>query len=198
MGAVTVAPMETLLGLQLEQFCLCSSTSRYCVQEVSADPPGSIPIHVRMLRPQIAIVTTIGGDHYKSFRSLEATAKEKGTLVEALPRNGTAILNADDPHVRAMASRTRAKVLTFGVSPDANIRATEISSVWPDRLKLTIIHDQNRVRVHTRLAGEHLDDVRSLRRYLRNRLWDRAQNMRTSGRDVRAGIRPLFHSHNTR
>jgi UDP-N-acetylmuramoyl-tripeptide--D-alanyl-D-alanine ligase len=146
-GNVVRASARTILALP--------SSSRYCIQEVSADPPGSIPIHVRMLRPHVAIVTTIGGDHYKSFRSLEATAKEKGTLVEALPRNGTAILNADDPHVRAMASRTRAKVLTFGVSPEAHIRATEISSVWPDRLKLTIIYDQYKLRVQTRLVGEH-------------------------------------------
>jgi UDP-N-acetylmuramoyl-tripeptide--D-alanyl-D-alanine ligase len=130
-------------------------SSSYCVQEVSGHRPGAIAEHVRILRPHIAIVTTIGGDHYKSFRSLEATAREKGQLVESLPRRGTAILNADDPHVRAMAARTRARVLTFGLSPDADIQATVISSMWPERLTLTVAHGQESVRIHTRLVGEH-------------------------------------------
>jgi UDP-N-acetylmuramoyl-tripeptide--D-alanyl-D-alanine ligase len=54
-----------------------------------------------------------------------------------------------------MADRTRAKVLTFGLSPDADIRATEVSSVWPDRLTLTVVHGHESVRVQTRLVGEH-------------------------------------------
>ena len=56
----------------------------------------------------------IGSDHYKNYRSLEATARAKGQLVELLPSTGMAILNADDPHVLAMASRTSARVVTFG------------------------------------------------------------------------------------
>jgi len=129
--------------------------SKYCVQEVSGHCPGAIAKHVEVLKPNIAIVTTVGSDHYTNFRGLEATAKEKGRLVEALPRNGIAILNADDPHVRAMAARTRARVLLFGLSPDAEIRATEVSSAWPDRLTLTVVHDHESVRVHTKLVGEH-------------------------------------------
>ena len=46
---------------------------------------------LRLLNPQIGIVTTIGGDHYTAFRTLEATALEKGKLVEGLPPEGTAI-----------------------------------------------------------------------------------------------------------
>jgi UDP-N-acetylmuramoyl-tripeptide--D-alanyl-D-alanine ligase len=129
--------------------------SKYCIQEVSAFPLGAITRHSRLLRPHIAIVTTIGSDHYKAFRGLEATAVEKGQLVENLPRHGIAILNADDPFVRAMANRTRAKVITFGLSPDADVRAIEVSSQWPDRLSLTVIHGQESASVRTRLVGEH-------------------------------------------
>ena len=130
------------------------ASSKYCVQEVSAHQLDTIARHVSVLRPHIAIVTTIGTDHYTNFRGLEATAKEKGGLVEALPRHGTAILNADDPHVRAMAARTHARVLLFGLSPDAKIRATGISSVWPERLSLTVVHGHESVRVSTKLVGE--------------------------------------------
>src|SRR5262245_4134019 len=111
-----------------------NASSKFCVQEVSGSRPGRIARHFRVLQPNIGIVTTIGSDHYTNYRSLQATAREKGRLVELLPRNGIAILNADDPSVLALASRTPAQVLTFGRSPDADLRATEISSVWPDRL----------------------------------------------------------------
>lgn len=131
------------------------TSSKYCVQEVSGFPRGEIVKHSRLLRPRIAIVTTIGSDHYKSFRGPEAAAREKGQLIENLPRRGIAILNADDPNVRAMADRTRARVLLFGVSSDAEIRVTEISSVWPDRLTLTVVFGDERVRIQTKLAGEH-------------------------------------------
>jgi len=131
------------------------ANSKYCIQEVSAHYPGAIARHVETLRPHIAIVITIGMDHYTAFRGLDAIAKEKGQLVEALPKSGIAILNADDPHVRAMAARTRARVFLFGLSPDAELRAVEVSSVWPDRLSLTVVHGQERVRICTKLAGEH-------------------------------------------
>ena len=126
------------------------ASSQYCIQEVSAHPPGSIATHTRVLKPRIAVVTTVGYDHYKSLRGPENTAKEKGILVEGLPRRGIAILNADDPHVRAMADRTHARVLLFGFSPDADIRATEVSSVWPDCLSLTVLHGNERQRIQTR------------------------------------------------
>jgi UDP-N-acetylmuramoyl-tripeptide--D-alanyl-D-alanine ligase len=100
-------------------------------------------------------VTTIGTDHYQQFRGLEATAREKAALVAALPESGTAILNADDPHVLAMAPQTRARVLTYGLSTDADIRATNVSSIWPRRLSLDVTYGSRRVRVQTKLAGEY-------------------------------------------
>jgi UDP-N-acetylmuramoyl-tripeptide--D-alanyl-D-alanine ligase len=128
--------------------------TRFCVQEIAGEQRGRIRRQTRILRPQVGVVTNVGGDHYKNFRSLEATAKEKGRLVEDLPRRGVAILNADDPNVLDMRRRTRARVVTFGLSPDADVRATDISSNWPNRLVLTVIHRNDSVRIQTRLVGE--------------------------------------------
>ncbi len=130
-------------------------STEFCVQEIGAEAPGTIAKHVRVLRPTIGIVTTIGSDHYKKYRTLEATAREKGELVESLPRSGIAILNADDPLVIAMAARTRARVLTFGRSPDADVRASEVSAVWPGRLRLKVMHEDKVADVDTVLVGEH-------------------------------------------
>lgn len=128
--------------------------TRFCVQEIAGDRPGRIKTQTRILRPQIGVVTNVGSDHYKNYRSLEATAKEKSRLVEDLPKRGIAILNADDPNVRSMASRTRARVVTFGLSPDADVRATGISSNWPNHLALTVICGNESQHLQTRLVGE--------------------------------------------
>ncbi len=128
--------------------------TRFCAQEVSGSWPGRIKPQMRVLRPQIGVVTTIGSDHYKSFRSLEATAAEKGQLVELLPADGTAILNIDDPHVCSMRMRARATVMTYGRSADADIRGIEISSAWPDRLTLTVVRGREKLPLQTQLAGE--------------------------------------------
>jgi UDP-N-acetylmuramoyl-tripeptide--D-alanyl-D-alanine ligase len=75
--------------------------------------------------------------------------------VEGLPTEGTAILNVDDLLVRGMAERSRARVMTYGVSESAGIRGSAISSQWPDRLALTVAHEGTAVRIETQLVGEH-------------------------------------------
>jgi UDP-N-acetylmuramoyl-tripeptide--D-alanyl-D-alanine ligase len=128
--------------------------TRFCVQEVSGDHPGKIRLQTKIFRPQIGVVTTIGGDHYAKFRSLEATAREKRRLVKDLPRGGIAILNADDPNVWRMRKHTRARVVSFGLSPNAEVRASDISSNWPNRLSLTVTHRNKSQKIQTRLVGE--------------------------------------------
>jgi UDP-N-acetylmuramoyl-tripeptide--D-alanyl-D-alanine ligase len=71
------------------------------------------------------VVLNVGLAHVGEFGSREAIAAAKGELVEALPADGVAVLNADDPLVAAMATRTRARVLTFGLG-SADVRATEV------------------------------------------------------------------------
>jgi UDP-N-acetylmuramoyl-tripeptide--D-alanyl-D-alanine ligase len=132
----------------------CRLRHRWCVQEVSGWPLGNIDAVVRILRPQIAIVTLVGSDHLKAFRSIAAIAQAKGRLVETLSANGLAILNANDPLVRAMAARTRARVITYGTAADADLRAIGVSAQWPDRLSLTIEWRGAMRRIQTQLVGE--------------------------------------------
>ena len=127
----------------------------YCVLEVAAWYPGSVARVARLVQPTIAVVTRIGLDHYKAFRTRDATALEKRALVDALPPDGCAILNADDPHVIAMAEAFAGRVITFGESPAADIRATEISSAWPEPLAFRLHHDGRDWPVRTRLYGKH-------------------------------------------
>jgi UDP-N-acetylmuramyl pentapeptide synthase len=128
---------------------------RFCVHELGGSRPGVLARTVEIFRPHVGVVTHVGGDHHSSFRTLAATAQEKGTLVEVLPSDGTAVLNADDARVLAMRERTRARVITYGLSADATIRGDNVSSAWPDRLSLAATHCGERVHVRTRLLGEH-------------------------------------------
>ncbi len=129
---------------------------RFLLVEAGVMNRGDMAGHVKLLHPDIGIVTTIGRDHHTSFRSREGTAAEKGLLIKSLPPSGTAVLNADDPYVLGMAESTRAQVLTFGLSESADVRGTDISAVWPNRLSLTVSYQGEQARVQTRLFGDLL------------------------------------------
>ncbi|CAN5763089.1 hypothetical protein BH24GEM1_BH24GEM1_12880 [soil metagenome] len=127
----------------------------FCVVELGATGPGSLDAPVALVRPSIAVITNVGGDHRKAFRTLEATAAEKRKLVAAVPVEGLAVLNADDPRVLGMAGSCRGRVLTYGLTPDAAVHAESVTSSWPDRLSFVAIHGEQRVEVHTRFCGVH-------------------------------------------
>lgn len=126
----------------------------FCVDEIGASDPGLIVLSSSIFRPHVSAVTMIGLDHYKAYRSTEAIAAEKAGLVKALPDDGTAVLNVDDPLVWAMRESTRARVIGYGLSEEAALRAEDVSSVWPERLSFTAVYEGERHRVQTQLLGE--------------------------------------------
>ena len=88
------------------------------VVEMGARGLGHIAQLCAIARPTIGVVTAIGDAHVEQFGSVDAVAQGKGELVESLPDDGVAVLNASDPRVLAMARRTRARVVTFGEGGD--------------------------------------------------------------------------------
>ncbi len=89
---------------------------------------GEIADLARIARPRIGVVTAVQGVHLSRIGSLDAIEAAKAELVEALPPDGTAILNADDPRVRRMAARTSARALTYGFHPAADVTADDVVS----------------------------------------------------------------------
>ena len=85
---------------------------------------GEIELLAQVVRPRVGLITAIHESHLDVFGSLEAIAQEKGALLSALPANGLALLNADDPRVLALAARSVAPVLTVGTSVTADVRVT--------------------------------------------------------------------------
>ena len=116
----TVAPVGSYngeVGLPLTVFTADYDT-RYLVMEMGATRIGNIRYLADIVKPDIGVVLFVGSAHAGEFGGVENIAVAKGELVEALPEDGTAILNADDVRVAAMASRTSAPVLYFTSSPE--------------------------------------------------------------------------------
>lgn len=126
---------------------------RWCVHEIAADKRGAMAARVAMFRADVGIVTMIGSDHLSNFRSTDAIAREKGILIERLARTGVAILNLDDVRVAAMASRCKGRVITFGCSADADLRAFDVCADWPERLSFRVAWQGGVVAIRTRLVG---------------------------------------------
>jgi UDP-N-acetylmuramoyl-tripeptide--D-alanyl-D-alanine ligase len=104
-----------------------TTETKFLVLEMSARGVGHIRHLAEVAPPRIGVVLNIGAAHLGLFGSPEGTALAKGELVEALPEDGVAILNADDPLVAGMAPRTAARVVLFGESADAQVRATDVT-----------------------------------------------------------------------
>ncbi len=128
---------------------------QFSVVETAAPAPGVIARSLDLLRPGIGVVTRIATDHLSAYGSVEAIAEEKARVVSCLPPDGIAVLNADDPLVIAMKSRAPGRVITFGCSPEAEVRGEDVRAAWPDRLSFTVIHGQKSASVQTQLVGAH-------------------------------------------
>src|SRR5205807_5671472 len=85
------------------------------VLEMAMRGPGQIRELVEIARPEIGVVTNVGESHLDFFPSRDALAAAKGELIEGLPEDGCAILNADDPLAWALRGRARGRVLAFGL-----------------------------------------------------------------------------------
>jgi UDP-N-acetylmuramoyl-tripeptide--D-alanyl-D-alanine ligase len=126
---------------------------RRAVLEMGMWARGEIALLCGIAMPDVGVVTNVGPSHMERLGSIEAIAAAKAELVEALPADGTAILNADDERVTAMTERTRAHVVTFGLAEDADVRAMDIESRGLAGLNFTLAHGDQRAAVYTRLPG---------------------------------------------
>ncbi|MET8847275.1 UDP-N-acetylmuramoyl-tripeptide--D-alanyl-D-alanine ligase [Amycolatopsis sp. NPDC004625] len=129
--------------------------TRHLVLELSARGPGHIAHLAEIAPPRIGAVLNVGSAHVGEFGSREGIAKTKGELVEALPEDGVAVLNLDDPLVAAMASRTKARVVFFGESASAQVRATGITLDDQARAAFRLVTPAGEADVRLPLHGEH-------------------------------------------
>ncbi|MEH1130107.1 UDP-N-acetylmuramoyl-tripeptide--D-alanyl-D-alanine ligase [Micromonospora sp. CPCC 206061] len=128
--------------------------TRFLVLEMGTRGRGEIRYLSEIARPHTGVVINVGTAHIGEFGSADAIAVAKGELVEALPSDGVAVLNADDPRVRAMASRTDARVVLAGESPDATVRAADVV-MDAGRAAYTLVTPSGSAPVRLAIAGRH-------------------------------------------
>lgn len=124
---------------------------------------GEIADLARIGQPRIGVVTAVQAVHLERIGSIEAIEAAKGELLEALPREGTAVLNADDPIVRDMGRRTVARVRTYGFDDGADVSADAVESAGLRGMRFVLRIDRarrpvaiptlGRLSVHNALAA---------------------------------------------
>ncbi len=150
----TPGSLNNEIGLPLTALSATDET-RFLVLEMGARGIGHIRYLTGLTPPKIGLVLNVGTAHIGEFGGREQIAQAKGELVEALPADGAAVLNADDPLVRAMASRTKARVILFGEAEDADVRAVNVRLTENGQPAFTLHTPSGCSDVTLRLYGEH-------------------------------------------
>jgi UDP-N-acetylmuramoyl-tripeptide--D-alanyl-D-alanine ligase len=140
-------PMTVLNGLDRPH--------QIAVLEMAMYQLGDVRLLARLARPRIGVVTAVLPVHLERLGTIDRIQQAKQELVEELPTNGVAVLNADDPRVARMAQATSARVVHYGVSEQAEVRAEQIQSHGLRGVEFDLLHAGERHRVHLPLLGTH-------------------------------------------
>jgi UDP-N-acetylmuramoyl-tripeptide--D-alanyl-D-alanine ligase len=116
---------------------------------------GEIADLAAIAQPRIGVVTAVREVHLSRIGTIEAVERAKGELIEALPADGAAVLNADDPRVLRMSARTAARSLTYGFGGDAEVRAEDVVPLGLDGMRFTLVTPAGRIEAATPALGRH-------------------------------------------
>ena len=127
------------------------------VLEMGFYVPGEIAFLCDIALPQVGVVTNIGTVHAERAGSQEAIARGKTELVEALPPapEGVAILNYDDPWVRPMAEKTRARVFYYGLDPAADLWADDVAGLGLEGIRFRLHYRKETLHMRVPMIGQH-------------------------------------------
>lgn len=147
---------NTEVGVPLT-ILMADENTEYLVLEMGMRGAGHISYLVDLATPDVGVVINVGTAHLGMLGTTDAIAHAKGELVEGLPADAIAVLNFDDPQVRAMADRTPARVVTFGEAATVDIRATDIrlDSLARPSFTLHLNAEDQAQPISLQLSGEH-------------------------------------------
>ena len=154
-GDVVATPQSFNNGIGLPlTITMATTDTDYLVLEMGARHIGDIRELTKIAPPDISVITNVGTAHVGEFGGRENIALAKGEIVEALRRDGLAVLNADDDFVRAMDQRTTGRVVTYGLAEDAVVRATDITIDGQGQASYTLTTPEGSARVHLQFRGD--------------------------------------------
>ncbi|RMF42773.1 MAG: UDP-N-acetylmuramoyl-tripeptide--D-alanyl-D-alanine ligase [Anaerolineae bacterium] len=142
------------IGLPLTLLRL-SEGHQCAVLEMGFYVPGEITFLCEIARPEIGVITNVGTVHAERAGSQEAIFEGKSELVQYLPPDGTAILNHDDPWVRQMAARTQARVLFYGLTPEADLWADHIEGLGLEGIRFRMHYQGETLYLRVPMIGRH-------------------------------------------
>jgi UDP-N-acetylmuramoyl-tripeptide--D-alanyl-D-alanine ligase len=144
------------IGLPLTILRLSTGHQR-AVLEMGFYVPGEIAFLCDIALPQVGVVTNIGTVHAERAGSQEAIARGKSELIQALPPapEGVAILNFDDPWVRRMEEKTKARIFFYGLSREANLWADNVVGLGLEGIRFRLHYQGETLHVRIPLIGRH-------------------------------------------
>ena len=145
---------NSILGLPLALFDLQESDEK-AVLEMGMYTTGEIATLCDMTSPKVGVVTLVGAVHLERAGSMDNIVKAKRELVEALPADGTAVLNKDDALVMSMADHTPARIFTYGLDQTADLWASRIRSKGLEGVQFTLHYEGESMVVQVPLLGRH-------------------------------------------
>ncbi len=142
------------IGLPLTLLCLDESYERV-VLEIGTYGLGEIRGLCAIAKPHVGVVTNVGPTHLERLGTIERIAQAKAELVQALPPDGVAVLNHDDPFVLPMAHDTQARVFTYGLTPEADLWASDIVSEGLAGIRFVLHYQGEALHAKVPLLGRH-------------------------------------------
>jgi UDP-N-acetylmuramoyl-tripeptide--D-alanyl-D-alanine ligase len=153
----TAGNLNNHLGVPLTLLRL-DPKHRSAVIEIGANRAGEVAALAALARPNIALITNAGAEHLDGFGDLDGVARAEGEIVASLAATGVAIINADDRYAGLWRAMTPGRVVTFGLSETANVRAYDIRRTVDDggfTAHFKLRSRSGTVAVELSLAGEH-------------------------------------------
>jgi UDP-N-acetylmuramoyl-tripeptide--D-alanyl-D-alanine ligase len=142
------------IGLPLNVLALTEEHER-AVLEMGFYVIGEIALLADIAVPEVGVITNIGTVHAERAGSQEAIYQGKAELIRALPKEGVAILNYDDPNVKRMAEETKARVFFYGQDPKADLWADDIEGQGLDGVKFRLHYGRETLHVRVPMIGRH-------------------------------------------
>jgi len=142
------------IGLPLTLLQLTADHERV-VLEMGMYDIGEIALLAEIARPVVGVVTNVGPVHLERLGTIERIAQAKAELVQALPADGVAILNGDDPYVRPMAEMTAARPFFYGLHPDCDLWASDIQSRGLEGVHFQLHYQGETIHARVPVLGRH-------------------------------------------
>lgn len=133
-------------------------TSRHdvAVIEMGVDQEGQTTRLCEMAMPTVGLITNVGPDHLEFFKTMEGSARAKAELLPALPQDGVAVLNADDSYFKSFSRMTRCRIVSYGFSPKADVRASDVVlNKQGSQFRLHLPRRTRAKHVQLRTSGQH-------------------------------------------